>query len=48
MDVMIGQNIDCTEDFLTEWNTACISEERTSSVQLLIMQGRGYFMNSPG
>lgn len=48
MDVMIGQSIDCTEDFLIERNTGCISEEIKSSVQLLIMHGRGHCMNSPG
>ena len=42
MDVMIGQSIDCTENFLTERNTDCISEERKVSVQSMIMQGRDH------
>ncbi len=48
MDVVIGQSIEYTEDFLTEWNTDCISEERKSSVYSMIKQGRGHFMNTPG
>ena len=48
MGVMIGQSIDCIEGFLTERNTGCISEERKPSMQLMIMQERGQFMNTPG
>jgi len=45
---MIAQSIDCTEDFLTERNTECISEGGKFCVQSMIMQGRGHFMNNPG
>jgi hypothetical protein len=48
MHVMIAQSIDYTQDFLTEGNTDCISEEREFRVRSMIMQGRGQFMNSPG
>jgi hypothetical protein len=48
MHVMIAQSIDRTQDFLTERNTDCISEERKSCVRSMIMQGREHFMNSPG
>ncbi len=48
MDVMIEQSIACTENFLTERNTDCISEERKTCAQAVIMQGRGHFMNTPG
>jgi len=47
MDVMVGKSIDCTEDFLIKRNADCISEERRSSVQSMLMQGRGHFMNTP-
>ena len=48
MHVMIAQSIDRTQNFLTERNTDCISEERKSCVRSMIMQGREHFMNSPG
>ncbi|MDE0753758.1 MAG: hypothetical protein OSB26_03795 [Woeseiaceae bacterium] len=46
MDVMIAQSMACTQDFLTKRNAGCISEERKSCVQSMLMQGRGYFMNN--